>query len=81
VGDERIGQGREAAKAYLTEHPELAAAIEGRVLATLGVQRGGPALAPVESPLAAASADDEDAAAPARGAAAPAANGRMRSRH
>ncbi len=81
VGDERIGQGREAAKAYLTEHPELAAAIEGRVLATLGVQRGGPALAPVESPLAAASADDEDAAAPVRGAAAPAANGRMRSRH
>ncbi len=83
VGAERIGQGREAAKAYLTEHPDLAAAIEGKILAAVSVQRGGPALAPVESPPAAVSTDSEDAAAPDRvaAAAAPAANGRMRSRH
>ncbi|OGH00921.1 MAG: recombinase RecA [Candidatus Lambdaproteobacteria bacterium RIFOXYD1_FULL_56_27] len=35
--DERIGQGRENAKSYLEEHPELAAKIEGLVRAQLEV--------------------------------------------
>ena len=34
---QRIGQGRENAKAYLTEHPEVAAAIEAAIRAQAGV--------------------------------------------
>jgi recombination protein RecA len=59
VGDERIGQGREAAKAYLTEHPELAAAIEGRILTHFGIlgrAAGGAAEAPAPAPEAPAPA-------------------------
>jgi recombination protein RecA len=37
--DERIGQGRENAKKYLREHPELAAAIEQLLRQMLGVMR------------------------------------------
>lgn len=36
-GEERIGQGRENAKRYLTEHPEAAAEIEAKVLETYGL--------------------------------------------
>ncbi|MCC5889358.1 MAG: recombinase RecA [Alkalibacterium sp.] len=36
-GDERIGQGRENAKQYLTEHPELRAEIEKKVRAAYGI--------------------------------------------
>ncbi|HEX7125767.1 MAG TPA: DNA recombination/repair protein RecA, partial [Thermodesulfobacteriota bacterium] len=64
--EERIGQGREAVKAYLSEHPELAARIEQQILAHFGVQRGGPAVAP--------------AAAEETPQEAPTTNGRMRSR-
>ncbi|MBW2688882.1 MAG: recombinase RecA [Deltaproteobacteria bacterium] len=42
-GEERIGQGRENAKQYLTEHPETAAEIEGKVLEHYGLN-------PVETP-------------------------------
>jgi recombination protein RecA len=35
--DERIGQGRENAKRYLTENPETAAAIEKEVLVNAGI--------------------------------------------
>src|SRR5439155_20665330 len=34
-GDTRLGQGRENAKQYLDEHPEVMAEIEGRVRATM----------------------------------------------
>jgi recombination protein RecA len=37
--DERIGQGRENAKKYLKEHPELTAAIEQQLRQTLGLTR------------------------------------------
>ncbi|HEY8484098.1 MAG TPA: recombinase RecA [Longimicrobiales bacterium] len=37
-GDVRLGQGRENAKAYLKEHPELAAEIEARVREALGTR-------------------------------------------
>jgi recombination protein RecA len=36
-GGERIGQGRENAKQYLAEHPEIASAIEARVLEHYGL--------------------------------------------
>lgn len=44
---ERIGQGRENAKQYLREHPDVARRIEAKVLAHHGVRRdvGAPALA------------------------------------
>jgi recombination protein RecA len=44
--DERIGQGRDNAKAYLEEHPEVATGIEAQVRQTLTLpQRGSEALA------------------------------------
>jgi recombination protein RecA len=42
-GDTRIGQGRENAKVYLEEHPEIADAIEEKIRASLVRQGGGPA--------------------------------------
>jgi len=36
-GDERLGQGRNNAKAYLSEHPDLAKDIEERIYAAVGV--------------------------------------------
>lgn len=36
-GDERLGQGREAAKSFLTEHPDLSDEIEHRVRVALGL--------------------------------------------
>ena len=44
-GTERIGQGRENAKQYLTEHPETAAEIEAKVLEHYGLK---PACVPSE---------------------------------
>jgi recombination protein RecA len=39
--EERIGQGRENAKKYLKEHPELTAAIEQQLRQSLGLTRVG----------------------------------------
>ena len=36
-GDERLGQGRNNAKAFLDEHPEIAKEIEGKVYEALGI--------------------------------------------
>ena len=47
-GNERIGQGRGNAKAYLDEHPEMAAEIEAKVYAALGIERPGAGPVPVE---------------------------------
>ena len=41
-GGERIGQGRENAKAYLEQHPELLDKLEAMILAKHGIKRGGP---------------------------------------
>jgi len=38
-GDERLGQGRGNAKAYLDEHPEIAREIEDKVYVALGIDR------------------------------------------
>jgi recombination protein RecA len=42
-GEERIGQGRNNAKAYLVEHPESAREIEAKVYEALGIERSTPA--------------------------------------
>ncbi len=46
-GGERIGQGREQAKQFLREHPEVLAQVEARLLEKFGVRRG-PAPVPAE---------------------------------
>jgi recombination protein RecA len=45
---ERIGQGRENAKDYLKDHPEVCAEVEAKVLEKFGVAKLPPAPAPVE---------------------------------
>ena len=45
-GDERLGQGRNNAKAYLDEHPEVAKEIEAKIYAALGL--GQDLVAPIE---------------------------------
>ncbi|MCP3102001.1 recombinase RecA [Myxococcus sp. K15C18031901] len=54
---ERIGQGRENAKDYLKEHPEVARDIESRVLEKYGIAKGQAAAAPAaeEAPAEGAS--------------------------
>jgi recombination protein RecA len=47
---ERIGQGREQAKTFLREHPEVLQKIEGQVLAKFGVRRGPAAVPAPEEP-------------------------------
>ncbi len=52
-GGERIGQGREQAKAFLREHPEILQQVEGKLLEKYGIRRGpvpvpDPAAAPEE---------------------------------
>jgi len=46
-GKERIGQGKDNAREYLKEHPEVAQEIEGKIRAALGVG-GGAVAAPAE---------------------------------
>src|SRR5690606_31392388 len=41
---ERIGQGRENAKTFLREHPELAQRIEADILQKHGIRPGSPAV-------------------------------------
>jgi recombination protein RecA len=46
-GGERIGQGREQAKAFLREHPDVLQQVEGKLYEKFGVRRG---LQPVPAP-------------------------------
>jgi recombination protein RecA len=64
---ERIGQGRENAKAFLREHPETLGAIERKVLEHFGIRRKGEVAVAAATPTAAA----PQAAAPAAPAAQP----------
>ena len=49
-GEERLGQGRNNAKAYLREHPEMTAEIERRIYEAVGAEPPGPvSLASVDS--------------------------------
>jgi recombination protein RecA len=57
-GEERIGQGRNNAKAYLREHPEMAKEIEGKIYAAVGINADGATVA--EIPTAVPDAGVED---------------------
>src|SRR5215207_1252310 len=61
-GDERLGQGRNNAKAYLVEHPEIAKEIEEKIYAALDLSRD--LVAPIEA------AEDDAAGAALEPAAA-----------
>jgi recombination protein RecA len=76
---ERIGQGRENAKQFLTDHPEIYNSIEAKVLAHHNIRRIGIDVAPEPASVAAAAATAVDdkaskAARPPGAAAAPAAS-------
>jgi recombination protein RecA len=62
-GDERLGQGRNNAKGYLEEHPEIAKEIEGRIYEALGV--GQDLVTPIDREPGAAEAAAAAAAAAA----------------
>ena len=49
-GDERLGQGRNNAKAYLRENPDKATEIERKIYDALGVEPATAPLAAVEAP-------------------------------
>jgi recombination protein RecA len=55
VGNERIGQGRDNARQYLEEHPELMSQLEDQILAYHNIKRGGEA---TPAPPATASKSD-----------------------
>jgi len=63
-GGERIGQGRENAKQFLIEHPDIFNAIEAKVLAHHNVRRIGIDVAPEAAGTA--SATDDKSGKPAR---------------
>jgi recombination protein RecA len=54
-GGDRIGQGREAAKNFLKEHPEIAQQIMSRVMERVGLKRE-------EAPVMAGNADRKEKA-------------------
>jgi recombination protein RecA len=72
---ERIGQGRENAKAYLEQRPELMEKLESLILAKHGIQRG-PGRAPDATP-AKADAKADAKANDGKTGAAPAKNGEV----
>ena len=60
-GDERIGQGRNNAKAYLRDHPEVAKELEAKIYEAVGLQQGGATVA--EIPVEPAGEAEEEKAA------------------
>lgn len=62
-GDLRLGQGRNNAKQYLAEHPELAAELEGLIFERLGLERPVAGPARVEKPAEEAPAEAVEEAA------------------
>jgi recombination protein RecA len=61
-GGERIGQGRENAKQFLVEHPEVTSAIEARLLAHHNIRRIGIDVVPEVVTAAVPSPSDDDKA-------------------
>ena len=59
-GEERLGQGREAAKDYLREHTELRDRIESRIREALSI----PQTSGLVAPIGVAAADDDGDGAP-----------------
>src|SRR2546428_5245245 len=71
-GDERIGQGRGNAKAFLRENPAMAKEIEEKIYATLGIEPARSASgSPVAAEANAAPADANGGPAPAGAAQGP----------
>ena len=68
-GETRIGQGRNNAKGFLRDNPELAKELEDKILAEVGAER--QSFEVVEGGEAAADAPEGEAAAPTPEAAAP----------
>ncbi len=62
-GDERLGQGRNNAQAFLVEHPEMAKEIEAKIYAALGLSQDLVAPSDGADPAEADAADLEPAAA------------------
>ena len=61
-GDERIGQGRNNAKGYLREHPEVAKEIEAKIYEAMGIPQPGAATVAEMPAPADADAPEERAA-------------------
>ena len=61
-GDERIGQGRNNAKAYLREHPEMAQEIEAKIYEAVGIAQDGGTVAEIPAPAEEAETPEEKAA-------------------
>jgi recombination protein RecA len=51
-GDERLGQGRQNAKVYLDEHPEVAMEIQEKIYEAMGIARDGGATGEAEAEVA-----------------------------
>jgi recombination protein RecA len=51
-GETRLGQGRNNSKQFLAENPEIASEIEGKIFASLGIERPGAPVAVAEAPEA-----------------------------
>ncbi len=58
---ERIGQGRENAKQYLTDHPDVYRDIEAKLLEKYGVNKTAPAAAPAPEEAASSGAEEKRA--------------------
>jgi recombination protein RecA len=65
-GTERIGQGRENAKLYLEQHPDVMSKVEALVLAKHNIKRGGTMAAAPASPAATNGSAEATAAAASR---------------
>ena len=61
-GEERIGQGRNNAKGYLVEHPEIAREIEAKVYEAVGIGQDGGKVAEIAPAADEADAPEEKAA-------------------
>src|SRR5271156_1612100 len=60
-GGDRIGQGRENAKTYLEQHPDVMDRIEAQVLVKHGIKRAGAAAAPPNGVATSGSGDGDKA--------------------
>ena len=69
-GETRLGQGRNNSKQFLSENPEIASEIEGKIFAALGIERPGTPVAVAGEPEA--EAGEAEAAKPEADAETPA---------
>jgi recombination protein RecA len=65
-GETRLGQGRNNSKQFLTENPEIAREIEGKIFATLGIERPGTPVAIAGEAEGDAAEDEAEAPAKAK---------------